>query len=77
MLIIDKDSKPKDTVLYASASLAHLLKASPLAVPELYVRYQQLQISNASYDTFLAALNFLYLLDLIKIGEDGRIYEVK
>ncbi|WP_367292996.1 ABC-three component system middle component 6 [Lacticaseibacillus paracasei] len=77
MLIVDRDSKPANTVLYVSAILSHLIKSSPLDVATLYSKFRQLNTSQAPYTTFLNALSFLYILDRIILGEDGKIYEAE
>lgn len=67
-MIVDKDSKPEETVYYIACCLLELLKN------EQYNNIDELQADltkefgiKPNYSSFSMALNFLFLIERIKI----------
>jgi hypothetical protein len=76
-MLIDKDSKPKDTILYLSSQLLSKIKTRErikLAfIEELYDEIDEKQ----PYFKYNLSLNFLYLIEKVKIEEGELIYVSK
>lgn len=71
-ILVNPQRKPKNTVLYVSANLYDLLKRKEYLTEDLYNKL--LQINNEiPYETFLLALNFLFLLNRINFNENEEL----
>ncbi|RLQ89997.1 ABC-three component system middle component 6 [Falsibacillus albus] len=76
-MLIDKDSKPEETILYLSAQI--LLKIKKLEriklalIENLYEEIDEKQ----PYFKYNLALNFLYLIDKLKIEGGDLVYVPK
>lgn len=69
MLLINKNVKPTQTIYYLSVLVYKQLKSNQYHIRELY--NEILKINNEiKYHDFLYALNFLFLVDKIKIERD-------
>ena len=66
MLLINKNVKPSKTIYYIATLVYKYLNNSSLSVKQLY---ENIQNSNESID-YIYALNFLYLIEKIRIEED-------
>ena len=69
MLLINKNVKPSKTIYYIATLVYKHLNNSSLSVKQLY---ENIQNSNESIDymSYINALNFLYLIEKIRIAED-------
>ncbi|MEI3610191.1 ABC-three component system middle component 6 [Pseudogracilibacillus sp. SO10305] len=76
-MLIDKDSKPEDTILYLSArillKLKEIGKIKIALIDELYEEINQKQ----PYFKFNLALSFLYLINKVKIDGGDLVYVPK
>jgi hypothetical protein len=71
MQIIDKDSKPQDTVYYVSACVLDILKHKRYdSIEDLRIDTEKKFNIEIKYATFSSALNFLFLIDKIKINNE-------
>jgi hypothetical protein len=71
MQIIDKDSKPHDTVYYVSACVLDILKRKRYdSIEDLRTDTEKKFGIEIKYTTFSSALNFLFLIDKIKINNE-------
>ena len=69
MLLINKNARPTQTIYYLSVLVYKQLKSNQYHIRELY--NEILKINNEiKYYDFLYALNFLFLVDKIKIERD-------
>lgn len=76
-MLIDKDSKPEETILYLSAQillkLKNLGKINLALIENLYEEINEKQ----PYFKFNLALNFLYLIGKVKIEGGDLVYVSK
>lgn len=71
MRIIDRDSKPQDTVYYTSACVLDILKRKGYdSIEDLRIDTEEQFDISIKYPTFISALNFLFLIDKIKINNE-------
>jgi len=73
IMIISKDSKPRDTVYYISACVLELLVKKDYGVDTLFDQVKNIYNSELEYSTFLSALNFLFLIGKIDLNEEGLL----
>lgn len=74
MLLIDRDSKPEDTILYISAQLAAKLKdTGKVKVAFIEQVYNEVDSQQPVYKYNLS-LNFLFLVGKVKIEDGDLIY---
>lgn len=71
MMIIDRDSDPKDTIFYIAASALEVIQTRNLNVENLYETLKEEYNSSLEYNIYLLALDFLFLIDKILISEEG------
>ena len=69
MLLINKNVKPTQTIYYLSALVYKQLKSNEYDIRKLYDEMLKLD-NEIRYQDFLYALNFLFLVDKIKIERD-------
>lgn len=76
-MLIDKDSKPEDTILYLSAQLLFKIKShSRIKLALIEELYQEID-EKQPYFKFSLSLSFLYLIDKIKIEGGDLVYVPK
>lgn len=76
MLLLDRNNEPTSTVYYLAASVYDYIgKHDGVDASNLY---QGVMIDfvgrKVSYDFFLMALDFLYLLDCVAVDEKGGLH---
>lgn len=73
-MLIDKDSKPHDTILYLSAQLLFKIKdrgrVKLALIEDLYYEIEE----NQPFFKYNLSLNFLYLIDKIRIDGGDLVY---
>lgn len=76
MLLLDRNNEPASTVYYLAASLyGYASKHDSIDASSLYQRVMIDSVGkNVSYDFFLMALDFLYLLNRIDVDERGGLH---
>ncbi|OES45848.1 hypothetical protein BA724_03330 [Domibacillus iocasae] len=75
--MIDKDSKPKDTILYLSAQLlATLKKHGQVKLALIEELYEEIDEKQPLFKYNLA-LNFLFLINKVKIEGGDLVYVPK
>ena len=69
MLLINNNVRPNQTVYYLSSLAYKKLNISEYSVKDLYnIIHDENQ--DVDYSTFLYSLNFLFLIEKVKIEED-------
>lgn len=67
-MLIDRDSKAEDTVLYVASCALDILKLNQYNdVEELRQEIQKQFNIDAPYKTLVTSLNFLFLVDKIRV----------
>lgn len=76
MLLLDRNNEPTSTVYYLAASVYNYVgKHDGIDASSLYQGVMvELVGKNVSYDFFLMALDFLYLLDRISVDGKGGLH---
>ncbi|WP_376698823.1 ABC-three component system middle component 6 [Listeria immobilis] len=69
-MLINKDAKPKDTVLYISACVLDIASKRCLKVDNLYQKVKEIYNIDIDYPTFLLALYFLFLLEKVNFNQE-------
>lgn len=69
MLLINKNVKPTQTIYYLSVLVYKQLKSNKYHIRELYDELIK-NNNEIRYQDFLYALNFLFLVDKIKVERD-------
>lgn len=72
-MIIDRDSRPKDTIYYVSGCILSALQTKEIEVDILFELIRDQYNALLDYYIFLLALNFLYLIEKIEISEEGML----
>lgn len=72
-MIIDRDSRPKDTIYYISGCIMSVLQTKETEVDSLFELTRDQYNELLDYYIFLLALNFLYLTEKIEISEGGML----
>lgn len=73
-MLIDKDSKPQDTILYLSAKLLITIKRyKRINVGSLDTIFNEIDSSQPTYKFYLS-LKFLYLMNKVEIEEGELVY---
>ncbi|WP_416335959.1 ABC-three component system middle component 6 [Bifidobacterium dentium] len=76
MLLLDRNNEPTSTVYYLAASVYDYIGKHD--VVDASNLYQGVMIDfvgrKVSYDFFLMALDFLYLLDCVAVDEKGGLH---
>lgn len=73
MIIIDRDSNPKDTVYYISSCILEVISSKKYNVEDLYETLKERYNDSLDYTIYLLSLDFLFLIDKISISEEGLI----
>lgn len=76
MLLLDKNAEPKKTVFYLSAIAHGLLSKRIVNIEDLYIELQKEIEDELNYDLFILVLDFLFLLDKIRVNDEGDIESV-
>lgn len=76
MLLLDRNNEPTSTVYYIAGTLCTYVDEHPnLDVGQLYeATTNNLIKKELSYDFFIMALDFLFLLGRIEVNERGGLY---
>lgn len=76
MLLLDRNNEPTSTVYYLAASVYdYASKHDGIDASSLYQGVMVDSVGkNVSYDFFLMALDFLYLLNRISVDERGGLH---
>lgn len=72
-MIIDRDSKPKDTVYYISACILETISSKKHNVEVLYETLKERYNDSLEYTIYLLSLDFLFLIEKISISEEGLL----
>lgn len=72
-MIINKDVHPNKTIFYLAAILNKILKNETLNTTELYQEICKVVDYTVDYQVFVLSINFLYLINRIRINEKGEI----
>jgi len=73
-VLVDRDSKPEDTVLYIASCALDILKHNQYTdIEELRQEIQTKYQIEAPYKTLVTSLNFLYLVDKVAIKDTKLI----
>lgn len=73
-MLVDKDSKPQETILYLSAQILSKIKEyRRIDIGALNTIFQDIDSTQPSYKFYLS-LNFLYLMDKVKIEKGELVY---
>lgn len=73
-MLVDKDSKPQETILYLSAQILSKIKEyRRIDIGALDTIFQDIDSTQPSYKFYLS-LNFLYLMDKVKIEKGELVY---
>lgn len=74
-MLVSKYSNPEQSIYYQSAIILKVMKSCPskfISPMELY-SYIKFTGSNLSISQYLFALDWLYLLDVMNINNDGML----
>lgn len=69
MLLINENVKPNKTIYYIASLVYKKINNTTCTVKELFCNIQ-VDITDIDYNHFIYALNFLFLLEKIKMEED-------
>lgn len=70
ILLVDKDSKPEDTVLYVASCALEILKHNQYNdIEDLRQEIQTKYNIEAPYKTLVTSLNFLFLVDKVTVKD--------
>lgn len=76
MLLLDRNNEPTSTVYYLSASIYNYLSGNDGL--DAAALYQQIMLEivgkEVSYEFFMMALDFLFLLDRVTVDEKGGLH---
>ena len=72
MLLLDKNAEPKKTIFYLSAIVHGLILKKKVNIESLYIELQKEIEDELNY----LALDFLFLLDKIRVNNEGDIESV-
>lgn len=75
MLLVDNNKRPEMTVYYLSAVLFNLIKEENINYSELSFKFEKNSSDSDEYtdENLTLALDFLFLLDMITIDNEGII----
>ena len=76
-MIVDRDTDPNETILYISACISRILKVTSFQTEDLYNKLLSEFGLHITYNSFLLALNFLFLLGKVQVGKSGEVYVLK
>lgn len=73
MLLLDKNAEPKKTIFYLSAIVYGMVQMGITNSDDIYLKLQNEINNTINYDFFILALDFLFLLDKIRVNYKGDI----
>ena len=77
MLLLDRNTTPENTVYYISGLVDGVINQhSGIDITDLYYKLIEKMESNVNYDFFILALDFLFLIDRVKIDSMGELHSV-
>ena len=77
MLLLDKNTTPENTVYYLSGIVDGLVKQhNGIDIIGLYQKLQKEIRNIVNFDFFMLALDFLFLVERIRIDSKGGIHDV-
>jgi hypothetical protein len=76
MLLLDKNAEPNKTIFYLSAIVYGLVLRGVTKIENIYLELQNEIEDNLNYEFFVLALDFLFLLDRIRVNSKGDIESV-
>ncbi|WP_270219107.1 ABC-three component system middle component 6 [Lactococcus garvieae] len=77
MLLLDKNTLPENTVYYLSGIISGLLrKKDGIDSSELYYMLMKTAKEKINYDFYMLALDFLFLVDKLKLDDSGGLHYV-
>ena len=75
-MIVSNSLSPKLTLYYIGSKLISILKNERFGVTDSYILFEKLleeTNERISFTHYMYALNWLYLLDLVKLDDNGDI----
>lgn len=74
-MLVDRDNRPERSVYYIGALVLDLLRKPSYERVDLEVAYRQIAVTNPiiPFNYFLLSLDWLYLIGVIDVTEDGDI----
>jgi len=77
MLFLDRNTTPENTIYYLSGMVDALVKQNNgIDIIGLYQKLLKERRNSVNFDFFMLALDFLFLVERIKIDSKGGIYNV-
>lgn len=77
MLLLDKNTTPENTIYYLSGVVDGLIKQqNGVDVIGLYQKLLKEIRNTVNFDFFILALDFLFLVERIRIDSKGELYDV-
>ena len=76
MLLLDKNAEPKKTIFYLSAIVHGLILKKKVNIESLYIELQKEIEDDLNYDFFYFSTRFSFLLDKIRVNNEGDIESV-
>lgn len=73
MLLLDKNAEPNKTIFYLSAIVYGLILKGMSKIENIYKELQSEIEDGINYEFFVLALDFLFLLDKIRVNSKGDI----
>jgi hypothetical protein len=73
-MLLPKDTNPKNTVYYNGALTLNVIKESDKKTFDSFDLYEKLkQYYNLSFQSYLFALDWLFLIGAIKLAKNGKM----
>jgi hypothetical protein len=73
-MLLPEDINPTNTLYYNGAIAINAINSSELKNIDFFELYEKLKASNQiSFQSYIFALDWLYLLGSIKLGSNGKI----
>lgn len=77
MILLDKNSSPHNTVFYLSSIIyGVMIDKNRIDSIQLYNEVNQKLSEKVNFTTFILAIDFLFLLDMLDVSSEGDIYSV-
>lgn len=78
MLLLDLNNEPQNTVYYLSGLIYGVLsRYKGLDFKQLYAKLNETEEKEINFDFFSLALDFLFLIDKVKLDEKGGLNVIK
>lgn len=75
-MILSNRMKPKNTIYYLGAKLIESIKEQPTGIIDsllLFNAFKKNLTTNVTFVQYMYTLNWLYLIDLINLNDEGDI----